>query len=308
MSHRRGVKFIWSFLAMLVLSSLALGDSLYRTKALAPGHRLALQRTIAQCKADVQAARDPETRSKGLEELCKKLIQAEEYEEALRVAREVTNCEGADPERRAVHHFLIAQIYAMRMEASPTTELMEENRQLALRTAREVMEKHYPKKWLIGDSAAQLVQTLTDPKHLREVRGWVEKRQNDPSYETKLRVAQMQTVQLERAMNLGQGSNRTNFLAPTKYSLVPSQGTAVVQYSRAPEPTKDVARNPNQAVPTQELAKSRQWRGPIVVDGSRVHVLERVPSEPAQLSPYAPGAEPVVSSTASPRGISSSLP
>ncbi len=283
---------IFSWLLTTCLVSSLYGDSIYRTKSLAPGHRLAIQRAIATCRKSVQAARDPDTRSKALEELCKKLIQAEEFDEALNVAQEVANCQGADPERRAVHHFLIAQIYAMRMEASPTLELMEENRQLALRTAREVMAKRYPKSWLISESAAQLIQSLNDPKHLREVRGWVEKRQNDPGYEAKLLLARTQSVQLEHTMP-GKGGNLPKE-SYTSNRLAASQGTAVVRYSRASE--TDVAQKKSVPVAAQTTPQIKQWRGPIVVEGNKIHSLEQVARPVAQPSPYAPGAEPVIGS------------
>jgi hypothetical protein len=281
-------------LALAWASAHLFADVVYSTKALAPLHRLEIKRSIAECRAKVRSAPDAETRARQLEELCKKLIQAEEYDEAIAVAKEVMNCEGADPERRAVHHFLIAQIYAMRMEASPTLELMEQNRELALKTAREVLARRYPQKWLVSESAAQLIRSLNDETHLREVRGWVEKRQNDPAFLSKLRLAQMQSAHLDRTPNLG--GSQQNRLSPSQYSPAVPRGTAIVTYSRA-QLTGDRAEAPLGKQEANQVARPKTiLRGPIVIDGSRVHALTKSVS-PSTVSPYAPGAEPRISAS-----------
>lgn len=266
-------------------------DSVYRTKALAPAHRRELERDIASCMAEVRAARDAEQRSRYQEQLCKKLIQAEEYDLALRVAQEVVDNERADPERRAVHHFLIAQIYAMRMEASPTLELMEENRRLAIQAAQEVLARRYPRSWLVGESAAQLIRSLNDAKHLREVRGWVEKRQNDPTFQRKFDAAKIRTVEtgLERGMSQSAWSSGQEIFDRGVTPL--PRGTASVSYSRA---GTDGAPAPNAATGASEIQKrTRIFRGPIIVDGSKVHALREIHSPSvAERSPYAPGAAP----------------
>jgi hypothetical protein len=297
---RRNLTHIAVVLA-LAFGGAAWADSVYHARSIAPGHRLELQRCIAQMRASLKSTNNPDARSKLLEELCKKLIQAEEYDDALATAREVVACEGADVERRAVHHFLVAQIYAMRMEASPSVELMEENRQLAIRTAQEVIARHYPRKWLISESATQLIQSLTDPQHLREVRGWVEKRQNDPAFESKLRVARVQSAQIDRLLSGGgAAAAAVSNLAPDAGRGVVSRGTASVSYSRAAEQsvvvpaTKSAATRPQQGA---ELHAPVTVRGPIVIDGNRVHRLQKLSSSAASIppSPYAPGAEPQIS-------------
>ncbi len=289
-------RFIFAILMTVLLSlwGSVWADAVYCAKSLAPGHRLQLQRSIAQIRDSLNQTRDPEPRSRVLEELCKKLIQAEEYEEALKVAREVVATEGANPERRAVHHFLIAQIYAMRMEASPTLELMELNRRMALETANEVIAQCYPKKWLVSESAQQLIRSLNDPKHLREVRGWVQKRQNDPSYDARLRLVRAQSAVIERRAVLG-GENVSKVEKIAKASAGPARGTVSVSYSRAASPSEPYqALQPSAtATPGLEKRKSSPLRGPIVIEGSRVHRLEKSPqSISLPPSPYAPGAEP----------------
>lgn len=292
--HKLGV-----FIAVLLcLSPRVFGDVVYSTKAMAPSHRLELRRAIAECRTKVRNSPDSETRSRLQEELCKKLIQAEEYDEALAVAREVMNCPTADAERRAVHHFLIAQIYAMRMEASPTLEFMEENRRLALKTAQEVVARRYPEKWLVGESARQLIRSLNDEKHLQEVRGWVQKRQNDPAFFAKLRMAQTQTAMLERGVRLGSGE-RGALNNPSSASSSPAltRGTANVSYSRA---SGETSVQSSSATPTESRpTRSRTFlRGPIVIEGSRVHTLAKsAPAASVVPSPYAPGAEPQVSTS-----------
>lgn len=285
------------FIAVLLcLSAHVFGDVVYSTKAMAPSHRLELRRAIAECRAKVRNSPDGETRSRFQEELCKKLIQAEEYDEALAVAREVMNCPSADAERRAVHHFLVAQIYAMRMEASPSLELMEENRRLALKTAQEVVARRYPEKWLVGESARQLIRSLNDEKHLQEVRGWVQKRQNDPAFFAKLRMAQTQTALLERGVRVGpSGRGASSNSSSANSSLALTRGTASVSYSRASAETS--LHSSSGTPPEPRPTHSRTFlRGPIVIDGSRVHTLAKsAPAVGVLPSPYAPGAEPQVS-------------
>jgi hypothetical protein len=149
----------------------------YQSKCLTPQHQRELNGNIQTLALKVTQTRNVDQRSRYQEELCKKLIQAEDYDNALRAALAVSQTKGIDEERRAVHHFLIAQIYALKMEASPTLVLMDQNRNSALMAVAEVMGKHYPEKWMIGDAARQLRAELQDPMHMAKVRAWVRKRE-----------------------------------------------------------------------------------------------------------------------------------
>jgi len=152
-------------------------DDSYHSKSLSPAHMAELHKSIQECLARVNAARDPETRSVIQEELCKRLVQAEDYDNALTVAAAVCNTPSINPERRAAHHFMIAQIYELKMRASPNLDLMEQNRQRAAAAAQEVIAKRYPRRWMITDSAERLLKELNDPKYINDARAWVQKRE-----------------------------------------------------------------------------------------------------------------------------------
>ncbi len=153
----------------------------YRSKSLTPQHKRELQISIQKCAERVNSSRDLETRSQCQEELCQRLIQAEEYDNALHVARAIYETQGIDEERKAAHHFLMAQILALKMEASPSVDLMEQNRRLALESAKQVAAKRYPVKWGVGDAARQLIVDLQNPQRTAEVRGRVLQRQGGGS-------------------------------------------------------------------------------------------------------------------------------
>jgi hypothetical protein len=164
-------------LAVCCACALASDPPKYQSKCLTPEHQRELNRAIQNLAVKVTQTRNVEQRSRYQEELCKKLIQTEDYDNALKAARAVFQTTGIDEERRAVHHFLIAQIYALKMEASPTLALMDQNRTQALMAVAEVQGKRYPEKWTIGDAARQLRAELQDPMHMAEVRAWVRKRE-----------------------------------------------------------------------------------------------------------------------------------
>ncbi len=281
-------------LALCCWPCLTVATELYRSRSLTPQHRRELERAIAQCVREISLAKDPNTRTQLQEELCKKLIQTEDYDTALLVAQEIYNTQGINPERRAVHHFLIAQIYAMRMEASPSLELMEKNRQAAIAAAEEVVQARYPRKWLISESAAQLLKTLRDPQHIRLVRGWVEKRQSQSGESpSRISAARAQTVAAERALQTsGKGSwapESSSFNAEGAPKSSPlTQGKASVSYSRAAGEENSAAVRASRT-PTSDSAKPRSEATPVVIEGSKIQPLWRVP--PAA-SPYAPGAAP----------------
>ena len=103
-------------------------EPVYQRKSLSPQHMRELQNSIHECASRVNGASDPEERSRCQEELCMALIQAEDYDRAIRVAQAIHQTPNINEERRAVAHFLVAQVYHMKMEASPNLALMEENR------------------------------------------------------------------------------------------------------------------------------------------------------------------------------------
>jgi hypothetical protein len=153
----------------------------YQSKNLHPERKRVLRQRIEQERAAVRTATGPEDRACRLEELCKSLIQDEDYDQALGVATEVSSMQSITQERRAAHHFLIAQIYAWKMEASATIAQMEENRENAVRIGREVLAQMYPEKWMVSDATRNLIRQLTNPSHMKEVRNGVEKRQSGGS-------------------------------------------------------------------------------------------------------------------------------
>ena len=84
-----------------------------------------------------------------------------------------------DKERRAAHHYLIADIYARKMKASPTDALMKQNRSLAYQSAQSVVNQNYPAKWGAGELAKKLLTDLQDPKYMGNVQEWVQKRSSN---------------------------------------------------------------------------------------------------------------------------------
>lgn len=153
-------------------------EPVYQRKSLSPQHMRDLQNSIHECAARVNSARDPEERSGYQEQLCIALIQAEDYDRAIRVAQAIHETPNINEERRAVAHFLVAQVYHMKMEASPSLPLMEENRRLALQATAAVIAAGYPDKWMVNDSARRLQRSLQDPAAVREAQARVVKRQS----------------------------------------------------------------------------------------------------------------------------------
>lgn len=187
----------------------------YQTDSLNPQHLQELRISINQCAAQVQNAPDAATRCKCQEQLCKRLIQAQDYDAALQVATEVAQSPGADPERRAAHHFMIAQIYALKMEASPNADLMQQNRTKAINSAQQVLAQGYPAKWMVNDAATKLYRELQDPNHMAEVQAWVSKRQSGGGADAgKIAAARAQSASI--AHSVGGSSSPTTPVADRK--------------------------------------------------------------------------------------------
>lgn len=153
-------------------------EPVYQSKALSPQHVRELQQGIHDCVAKVNATAHPDERAKCQEDLCKALLQAEDYDKAIRVAEAIYRTPKVNEERRAVAHYLIAEVQTQKTEASPTLELMEQNRRQALANIESVLAEKYPEKWMVNDSARRLRAMLQDPSWNREAQARVVKRQS----------------------------------------------------------------------------------------------------------------------------------
>ena len=159
------------------VNSTAADMSNYQSKSLSPAHRAELQREIQSCKARVSQASGAQQWGEAMEELCKQLLQAEQYDEALDVAQKVTSRQGVDPERRAALHYLIAQIHVYKMEASPSAGEMQNCRKQALMTVDEILKSQYPAKWGITDAAQKLQAKLGSQDYMSNIGAGIAKRQ-----------------------------------------------------------------------------------------------------------------------------------
>lgn len=181
------------------LAIAAYADNAYQTRKLNRFHMEQLNQGISESISKVNACSDPETRCKQQQELCKKLIQAEKYDQALQVAEEVYQSRAASAEQRAAHHYLQAEIYCRKMKASPDFQHMQQNRQLAVRKAQEVLSQNYPAKWRTGELAENLMKELQDPQQLQEAQKWVQKRQAGGVDASKKNLAKQQLQYMEQA-------------------------------------------------------------------------------------------------------------
>lgn len=221
----------------LVVSA-AWAEPTYKSKNLNPQHQRELQRCIDDCATKVNKAVDPESRSLCQEELCKRMLQAEDYDNALKVATAIAETEGINPERRAAHHYLTAQIYALKMEASPNLTLMEDNRRQALITAEQVRAKNYDDKWMINEAVQNLTKRLNDPKKLEEIAAWVRKRQFGDLPQDKIATANAQSNTVTKKLGgfFGKKSGKvevdTAASNPARDALVAKTTKPVVEFSR----------------------------------------------------------------------------
>ncbi len=175
------VRLCKGFVSALLCATVTLtwaAEPVYQSKALSPQHVRELQQGIHDCVAKVNATADADERACCQEELCKALLQAEDYDKAIRVAEAIYRTPKVNEERRAVAHYLIAEVQTRKTEASPTLELMEQNRRLALENIESVLAGKYPEKWMVNDSARRLRADLQDPSWNREVQARVVKRQS----------------------------------------------------------------------------------------------------------------------------------
>lgn len=188
----------WMIIALCATSAVTgSAAEAYRSRSLNPYHERQIEQDIYQTASKVQACTDAESRSKGLQELCKKLIQAEKFDEALKIADQVHRTPGINNERKAAHHFLVADIYARKMDVSPTIDHMKQNRQLAMRAAQDVINQKYPAKWGVTSMANALLRDLEDPKRLARVQDKIQKRQANGVDAGRANLAQRQLQYME---------------------------------------------------------------------------------------------------------------
>lgn len=260
--------------------------------SLTPQHRRQLQAEIQACVNKVNACATPEPRCEYQEELCKKLLQAEDYENALRVAQSIQATKGGNPERRAAHHFLVAQIYALRMEASSSIAELEQNRRMALQVAEEVIQQKYPAKWQVGEAAAGLARDLQNPERLKMLQVKIAKRQRGTTYLETYAGAQKSAIEQAVKENrggagavqrvsggiFGRKATRTASSSPAKAALkargitlsdskgAPSRGSSRVSYSSSGARVSDATASRN-STNSGSSKLSRAYR----IDSNGVH-------------------------------------
>jgi len=84
------------------------------------------------------------------------------------------------------------------MEASPNVQAMEQNRELAINAARDVIRQNYSPSWGVTDHAKALIQDLNNQRSLAEVRSHVLARQGAGGAETsKEAMARQQRAYLD---------------------------------------------------------------------------------------------------------------
>lgn len=222
--------------------------------SLTPQHRAQLIQEINQCAQRVNAARTPEERCKEQEQLCKKLLQVEDFDRALQVASAVHSTPGVNAERRAAHHFLMAKIYAMRMEASSTTSEMEKNRQLALSTARDVVAQKYPEQWMVGRMAQNLINELQDSRKIVMTRAKVAQRQGGGT-----------TAGIEQYADMQE--KRMRYSVQTKTESLRARAKGLVLGKKSGEMAM-VSSEPAKEALTARLARSGRKSGIVISDSS----------------------------------------
>jgi hypothetical protein len=281
----------------VVAVTLHAAEGMYHSKQLHPERLRVLKQRIDEERAAVVRATDAETKARCQEQLCKSLIQAEEYDQALRVARDVYRNTSVSKERRAAHHFLVARIYAWKMEASNDLFLMETNRQKAVRASQEVVQQNYPSKWMVSEAAELLLEQLQDPAHLREVVSGVRKRQ--PGGSSPEDLAEAQSRSLEKAMRSSAAYPRGAVVEPSydakhasgaggdgmKAGPVPGESPASTQTARMSKihfsgggETVYSAKQDDNSASNSGPRRIKPLRAPIIIDGITVR---RAPTSPS---------------------------
>jgi len=224
--------------ASIVCTQAAPESGNHTGRNLNPYHEQQLQDQIRKCASGILACSDSELRCVKQQELCQLLIRSERFDEALQVANNIYKTDEAAGERKAAHHFLMAEIYNRKMKASQTVTDMEKNRQYALSAAQEVVDKNYPAKWRVSEHARTLIRELSDPKTMGIVKQRVSMRENSAGDSAKEAIAEAQ----RRYLDATQGSYRkpaeNAFRSQSKFARVPEKKPAEeisVAYQPQPE-------------------------------------------------------------------------
>lgn len=189
--------FLW-ITCLVTAATCGASESRDTNRVLNPYHEQQLQDQIQKCASGVMACSDAEQRCLKQQELCQLLIRSDRYDEALQVANNIFKTDSANGERRAAHHFLMAEIYNRKMKASRTLDDMEKNRQYALSAAQEVISKNYPSKWGVSEHARALIRNLSDAQLMAGVKQRVAARQGAKGDSAKEAIADAQRKYLDQ--------------------------------------------------------------------------------------------------------------
>lgn len=239
--------------ALLAAASFAYADE--AAKSLTPGHEQQLKGQIDQCAQRVLCSGSVEERVRWQEELCKKLLQAEDYDNALKAAAAIQATQGANAERRAAHHFMMAQIYSIRMEKSQNVTEAEAYRRNAIKVANDVVDQNYPASWGVNSEAKRLSAKLQDVRQLQAIRSDVDKNQSGGVAPDMVNIARRQSMAMEQSVRQSQPSGVRSLIsratggwsgqsATTQEVSAPSRGSSEI--SRASR-----SRSRSAATPTQ---------------------------------------------------------
>jgi hypothetical protein len=191
----------WAF---IMSSDLAYGqgdpEPDFQSRGVSQNHADELRNNILDAARRVTQAGSVSERVRWQEELCKRLIQAEDYVHALHVAHAIFQTDGAEPERRATHHFMMARIYRMMMDSAPDLVAMNDSRELAMKTVNEVLQRRYPANWGIGAAATQLRNELNDPRRIATAELAATRRSQGGLDHRQAAAAKAQTQAMEAAM------------------------------------------------------------------------------------------------------------
>lgn len=192
-----------------------------------PYHERKLQEDIRISAAEVLSANDPEEKCLRQQDLCKKLIQAERYDDALKVANNIYQTPNVNAERKAAHHYLMADIYRRKMESSKTLNDMDENRKQALAVISQIEQERYPEKWGISSHANRLAKQLTDQGKYDQLKKRVATRQGLLQDTGKDAVADAQRKYLDATRGGASYSSKISGNGGAGVATLPSGGSRV---------------------------------------------------------------------------------
>jgi len=202
---KKRTNFLW-ITCLVTAATCVASESRDSSRVLNPYHEQQLQEQIQKCASGVMACSDAEQRCLKQQELCQLLIRSDRYDEALQVANNIYKTDNPNGERRAAHHFLMAEIYNRKMKASRTLDDMEKNRQYALSAAQEVIAKNYPSKWGVSEHARALIRNLSDAQLMAGVKQRVAARQGAKGDTAKEAIADAQRKYLDQTQGRVSGT------------------------------------------------------------------------------------------------------